>query len=392
MIMKKISITISCLVLAFVILPKCLLAQPGEGIKWGNWKLHPFAGVQEQFDSNIFLDPVGEKKDWITSFSGGFEGEGIIAGDTSVSAGYWLLYNMFANFTKQSALNQYANAAISHDFTNFTLDVDDEFQHVFDRPDTETTQRVLWDLNNLGAKLSAEYNRFGWSAEYRDIMYNYETDGWQGESRWENDVNLDFSYRIYTKTYVFTEFNYGNIDYVKKVNSDANFFQGLVGVRGKLTQKLTGTVKAGWQYRAYVRQTQKDYDSPVTMAGLLEQFTDRDTLNIDWARIPYESLYSGTNFYVDNSIALKYRHKFTDKLAGDLGGLYRLSQYPTSTSVGGTWKKRYDNTWSVGGGMEYDIQKWLVFNTRYDFIQRKSNFGAFDYNDNLATVSVKARY
>jgi hypothetical protein len=390
---KLYSLGFSLLVLAVVILlAQNVFAQPGEGIKYRNWKLHPVASIQEQFDSNIFQEKTSVNKDWITTFRGGFRGEGIVMADTAVSAGYLAEYNLFANYPKQSALNQYANAAINHEFKDITFNVDDEYQHLFSRPDSETTQRVLWNLNNLGFKASAEYNRFGWSAEYRPIYYNYQTEGWQGENRWENDANVVLSYRVYTKTYVFTEINYGNIDYVKKLNSDANFIQGLFGVRGKLTAKLTGTVKAGWQYRGYTRGGVKDYDSPVTMAGLLEEFSDRDKLEINWIRSPYESLYTGTNYYVDNSMALKHTHKFTHKLSGNLGGLYRLSQYPTETLDGGTWKKRLDNTWQVGAGIDYAVQKWLTATARYDFIQRKSNFSSFDYNDNLATVSLNAAY
>jgi len=259
------------IVVIALVMAQCVFAQPGEGIKYGNWKIHPIGKVQEQFDSNIYQEPDSTNKDWITTFDAGFQGEGIVLGDTSVKAGYLAEYNLFANYSKQSALNQYANAAVERDFKDITFKVDDFFQHTYSRPDEETTQRVLWNKNDLGFKASAEYNRFGWSAEYRPIYYNYQTDGWQGENRWENDANLVLSYRVYTKTYVFTEFNYGNIDYVKKTNSDANFFQGLIGVRGRLTAKLTGTVKAGWQYRGYTRETMKDYDSPVTMAGLLEE-------------------------------------------------------------------------------------------------------------------------
>lgn len=375
-----------------ILLAQAAYAQPGEGIKAGNWKVHPFAGTKETYDSNIFQEPTSEKHDWITTFLAGFDLEGLFAGD-AVRGGYSAEYNLFANYSKESALNQYADAMIKHIFKNdILLTVDDDFQHSFSRPDTETTQRVSWNRNNLGAKLSADYNRFGWSAEYRDVMYNYQTDGWEFENRWDNIVNLALSYRVYTKTYIFTEFNYGNIDYVKKYNSDGNYFQSLVGIRGKITPKLTGTMKVGWQYRNYTRDTMNNYNSPVTMAGLIEQFTSRDTLAIDWIRSPYESLYTGSNYFVDNSIKLNYKHKFTDKVAGNLGGLYRLSQYPSDTLESGTWKKRLDNTWSVGAGIEYDMQKWLVWKAGYDFSQRQSNFGNFDYNDNLASVSVKAMY
>ena len=218
------------------------------------------------------------------------------------------------------------------------------------------------------------------------------TEGYAYEDRNDNTLNGILTYRIAAKTYVLGEFDYGNVSYVKKINSDANWYQGLVGVRGKLSAKLTGEAKIGWQYRDYTRPSENDYDSLVTMAGLLAEFSDRDTLGIKWIRSPYESLYQGTNYYIDNSLDLTYRHKFTHKVTGFVNGLYRISQYPEETVEGGTWKKRLDNTWNAGAGVEYAMQKWLVWTADYKFLQRKSNFGNYDYNDNLVTVGGKATF
>lgn len=396
--MKRVYVFAIIALAACIAIPQAAAAAEwptGEGIRLSDDTrsvIHPIAGVQEQFDSNVFLDPDGEKKDWITSLTGGFKLEAPLS-DNMFRAGYILTYNAFANYQKQSSLNHWANVGMDVPLKYFTISADDTFRRVYDRPDTEFTQRLLRNLNNVDVKVisqESEYSRLGYEIYYDNALINYVTEGYQYEDRWDNTVNGILTYRIAAKTYLLTEFDYGNVSYIKKVNSDANWFQGLVGIRGKLTQKLTGEAKVGWQYRHYTRETEKDYDSPVTMAGLLEEFTDRDTLGIKWIRTPYESLYQGTNYYVDNSIDLQYRHKFNPKLTGILGGLYRLSQYPESTVEGGTWKKRLDNTWNAGAGIEYQMQKWLTWTADYKFIQRKSNFGNYDYDDNLVTVGGKA--
>lgn len=367
----------------------------GEGVRLSEDTravIHPILGVREQFDSNVFLDAVGERKDWITTLTGGFKLEAPLS-DNTLRAGYILDYNNFANFYKQSSLNHWANMGMDVPLKDMTWSVDDTYRRVFDRPDTEFTQRLLRNLNNFRVQVVSnenEYSRLGYEIRYDNDLINYVTSGYQYEDRWDNTARGILTYRIAAKTHLLGEFDYGNISYVKKTNSDVNWYQGLAGIRGKLTQKLTGEVKAGWQFRNYTRPSENNFDSVVTMAGLYEEFTERDTLNAQWIRTPYESLYQGTNYYIDNSLELRYRHKFTEKVTGLLGGLYRISQYPEETVEGGTWKKRLDNTWNAGAGVEYAMQKWLTWTLDYKFLQRKSNFGNFDYNDNLVTVSGKA--
>ncbi len=393
-----ITLIVSCAVCAA--LPQAAYAiewPKGEGIRLGDDNravIHPIAGVKEQFDSNVFLDATGEKKEWITTLTGGFKLVAPMA-DNTLRAGYILDYNIFANYHKQSSLNHWANIGIDVPWRDVVWSLDDTFRRVYDRPDTEFTQRLLRYINNVDAKVvsvESEYSRLGYEIYYDNQLIDYVTEGFQGEDRRDNTVNGILRYRLGAKTWVLGEFDYGNVSYVKKVNSDSNWYQGLVGVRGKLAAKLTGEAKIGWQYRDYVRDNENDFDSLVTMAGLLGEFTERDTLGIKWIRSPYESLYSGTNYYIDNSIDLQYRHKFNHKVTGILGGLYRLSQYPEETAEGGTWKKRLDNTWNAGAGLEYQMQKWLLWSVDYKFLQRKSNFGNYDYNDNLVTVSGKATF
>ncbi len=367
-------------------------AQPGEGIKCGQGTIHLIGKAQEQYDSNVFLDPSGAKDDWVTTLSPGMTLEWPFAGDNLLRAGYIADFLMYGTYTKQNAINHTVNAGVDVQMKDVKISVDDVFRHVYDRPDTEFTQRLTRDINNLGVKAAAEYNRLGYELGYNNIYTYYETEGYQYENRFDNLINGIITYRIYTKTKLLFEFDYGNINYVKKVNSDSSSYQGLIGIRGELTAKCTGEVKAGWQYRDYTRATENDFDSLVTMAGLQEDFTERDILKINWLRSPFESLYTGTNYYIMNMLNGSYIHKFTDKFSANIGGGYQLAQYPTETTEAAITQKRLDSTWSVGAGVEYTPKKWIVCKAGYEFRQRDSNFGIYSWDENLATASVNVVY
>jgi hypothetical protein len=238
----------------------------------------------------------------------------------------------------------------------------------------------------------AEYNRLGYEIFYKNTITRYITDGYENEDKNENFINAIGTYRIFTKTKLLAEFDYGNIAYIKTFNSDANFYQGLVGIRGKLTEKCTAEIKGGWQYRDYTRATTKDYDGLVTTASIQEDFTENDILKITWLRTPFESLYTGTNYYVANNVTGMYIHKFTEKFSANVNTSYQLSTYPTETTEDSETRKRQDSTWSIGAGVEYAMQKWAICRAGYEFRQRLSNFDKFEFNDNLVTASLHLMY
>ena len=82
---------------------------------------------------------------------------------------------------------------------------------------------------------------------------------------------------------------------------------------------------------------------------------------------------------------VKYNHKFTDKVTAGVKGAYQLNQYPTSTTVNGENGKRYDNFYTLGTYLRYDIRKWISVEARYDYKQKVSKFDIYNYLDNLVT-------
>jgi len=104
-------------------------------------------------------------------------------------------------------------------------------------------------------------------------------------------------------------------------------------------------------------------------------------------RAIYESTFQNLNYYNVNYVGLDYRHYFNKKLLASAFGYYQINLYPSSATVGGVNDKRYDQFFGGGAEIRYDIRKWISVKARYDYKQRKSRFGTFNYIDNLVTLT-----
>jgi opacity protein-like surface antigen len=65
-----------------------------------------------------------------------------------------------------------------------------------------------------------------------------------------------------------------------------------------------------------------------------------------------------------------------------------LNKYPVSATVGSQTAKRTDTLLGAGGGVTYTFTRWLSVRANYQFSRRDSNFGIFDFNDNVAFISI----
>lgn len=363
-----------------------------KGIELGPVKVHPSIKIEEQYDDNIFLDPGNEKDDFITTVTPGL-GLELPFSDNIFKLDYKASIVTFADYhSSQDSINHYLNGKLELNFRDFGLTFEDKFEDKFARPDTELTPRISIEKNTAKANAAVELNRLGFELGYSNILYNYKSSGYENEDRDENVFTLIGSYRFLPKTSVLLEFDYGKVDYDTEVNSDADYYQAMLGLRGKLTAKSVAEIKVGYQNRDYEKSGESDFDSVVTAASIVEEFTPFDTLRLDFLRNPYESQYKVNNYYTLSSVSAAYTHKFTKKFSGNLSTSYQLNDYPRQTTEGSETKKRNDDFWSLGGGIDYEIQRWLSCGLKYEYKQRESNFDTFDYKNNLVTLTASITY
>jgi polysaccharide biosynthesis protein VpsM len=362
-----------------------------KGIKLGPVIVHPSLAVKEQYDDNVFWTPSNKKHDFITTVTPGM-GLELPFSDNKLKFDYKADIARFADNDSQNAVNHYVNGLLELNFRDVVFNCGDRFEKRFDRPTSEFTNRVKYDRNTAKATAGMTFNRLEFELGYSDLWYDYETPGYSDKDRYEDVVDLIASYRFLPKTSFLLEFDYGHVNYRTDVKSNSDSYQPLVGLRGKLTAKSTAEIKVGYQARNYKRDGEPDFNSVVTMAGIIEEFTPSNTLTLNFLRKPYESQYSANNYYTLTSPSAMYVHKFTNKFSTKLSGSYQLNAYPRETTENAVTKNRKDNFWSVGTGITYDIKKWLSCGLDYEYKRRDSNFDNFDYKDNLVTLSAAAAF
>ena len=75
-----------------------------------------------------------------------------------------------------------------------------------------------------------------------------------------------------------------------------------------------------------------------------------------------------------------------------MNGLYQINSYPRESTEGTETKKRKDKYYSLGAGLRYYMKEWLTLTLEAEHIARDSNFGIYDYDENLITASARAEF
>jgi hypothetical protein len=351
--------------------PKQTFEAGNGNLRLGPVRVHPFLSVGEMFDSNVFLQPTDTQSDFITVISPGFI-LNLPLGRHQVSVGY------------RGGLSWY---------------LQDEVQRTNERPNTQFDPLIeRWQ--NDGAT-GTEYkfaDRWAASLNYLNILYAYENqpplpDGtlqnYGSElNRVEQYASVDLYYLVAPKTSLLAEYTYIPINYANDTTAETrnNYSNvGRVGVRGRITSKITALAKVGYQAKVFNNPGQDGYDGPVANLSVVYQPTDWTQLTLLFDRETQEAsfLQQGDDFYVWTGGSLLLEHVFTPKLRAFVLGAIGNADYGRS--------QRNDDLYEGSVGIRYQIQDYLAVSGQYLYEQRVSANTPgydFDYTDNRVFVRV----
>jgi hypothetical protein len=364
-----------------------------EEIIMGPLRVKPSIRIQERYEDNIFLEPTDKKSDYITTIAPSI-GLELPFGAYRASLAYTLNDVNFSNYPSQNSYNHEVTAFLGRNFTNFKFTAEDDFQDTRDLVDPELTTRIRRLRNDVGANVSTDLHRVNLDVGFRNILDDYKESAWQQDDRYENIFAITGKYRVLPKTSLLLEYNLGEIRY-RYYTSDhpnANYNQGFVGIEGNLTSRCLGVIKVGYQERNYNRSGVPNFYGLVATVSVTEKFTARDIGKLAFLRSAVESIYSINNYYEANRLVAEYGHDFTKRFSGRLTTAYQFNTYPYETTEEGETRRRKDTLWTAGILLNYKLRKWLSFEAGYLYDCRNSNFGVFDYGDNISTISVTAEF
>jgi putative beta-barrel porin BBP2 len=362
--------------------------------------VHPFLAVGELFDSNVFLQPTDTQSDFVTVIS-----PGAILNLPVTQHQFTLAYRadilQFARLTQENTVNQTGQfRGEGHYGSGWSWYLDDQALRTTERPNTEFDALIPRTQNN-GA-LGVEYrfaDRWAAGANYLNVYYDYDnlpptSDGTPQDygtelNRIEQYASPVLFYLLQPKTTLLAEFTYGDISYINDVTAsirnNVNYF-GRVGVRGRITSKITTTAKLGYQAKNFSNPNQKDFDGFVATGQIDYQPSDWTLITFLFDRSTQEASYivQGDDFYINDSFTLALDHVFksNEKLRGFVSATYANATYVVSS--------RNDNFYAVTTAATYQIQDWLGVSLQYLFAVRDSSGTPFDfdYTDNRVFLRV----
>jgi len=364
--------------------------EAGKGnLRLGPVRIHPFFALGELFDSNVFLQPTDTQSDFITVISPGLI-LNLPVKQHQFTLGYRADILEFARLTQENTVNHTGQfRAEAHYAGGWSWYVEDQPLRTTERPNTEFDPLIERTQNN-GA-LGTEYrlaDRWAVGADYLNVYYDYDNfpppeDYGTQLNRIEQYGSGDLYYLLQPKTALIGEFTYGDIAYINDgtatVRNNVNYF-GRVGIRGRVTSKLTTTAKLGYQAKLFDNPTQKDFDGFVATGEIDYQPTDWTLLTLLFDRSTQEASYlvEGDDFYINNSVTLTVEHvlKSNEKVRGFVSATYANADYVVSP--------RNDNFYAASTALSYQIQDWVGVSLQYLFARRDSTGTPFDfdYTDN----------
>jgi hypothetical protein len=248
-----------------------------------------------------------------------------------------------------------------------------------DRTSIDDSYTLSYDL---GDKTSIYARGTHILTDYEDGVPLYDIETWTATG--------GFAYRAFPKTVFFGELYYGQTftnpnEPTLPINPRLDFLGGYLGARGNFTEKLSGTVKVGYESRQFADGTSAPSD-PVVDLSLTQRFTEKTALSLTYSRQNNVSVQFSRQTYTADIVGLQFSQYFgpSRKWQATAAASYALYGYEVAGTTSST--VRYDY-FQGSLNLAYQIQKWLTANLAYNYDQViGESQSQIDYTVNRVTL------
>ncbi|MCX5641817.1 MAG: outer membrane beta-barrel protein [Candidatus Omnitrophica bacterium] len=340
-------------------------------IHYGQIQIDPYFNLRQEYRSNIYLTADNETDDFITFFTPGVRfylpnpnGDAELDYHADLLS-YW---DDDKNNTQRQFLNFKGDWQIGKQY-NFLLE--DMFESTDDPATSELTSRESRIRNRFNTAFSWQGRRTGVEGGFTSIRDDYELSNQL--DRIENFFTVIGSYRIFPKTNGIIQYRYGEIKYDEKtLKRDSSYHEVTAGASGTFSPRVTGELRAGFQWRDYEDILKKDFNGAVIYASITHQLNPRVQTTVALEKGVQEATFAASNYYNYIRFGLNYRHMMGRKQILKAGIGYERDDFPQAT--------RADNIWDLILGWDYNIQPWITTGIGYRFRNRESSFVPVDYD------------
>ncbi|MHB8522564.1 MAG: outer membrane beta-barrel protein [Limisphaerales bacterium] len=210
---------------------------------------------------------------------------------------------------------------------------------------------------------------------------------------------LGFSAQLLPKTSFFGELYYGQTA-VRPNSPDrvafpdgpyADITGGFIGVLGHFTEKLSGSVKAGYEVQSFSDNSPGE-SAPVVEAALSQRFSEKTSLSLIYTRHAFVSVQQIAIGFTSDSVGLKLDQVIgeTGRLAASLAVNYQAFEYENT----GVFALRHDDFYRASANLNYKFNLWMTGSLGYEFEKFDSNYlpSLIDYHANRVTLRLIVGY
>ena len=395
----------SLVLLAFLLAPFFALAiEPADipgNIHVGQLDIHPSLSVKEEYNDNIYNEDKGETGSAITTISPG------IAFQLPLQK-HLLNMDCRAEFIEPSRHqnyqtdNYFANIMLDLDFNRLNIQIGDNWKRDSVAPDNEEDIRNDYYQNRFfldtSYKLADRYKIKGfYRNELRDFNSFHKPGQWDPEldDYTKNEFGFNLFYRFLPLTSALVEYGYTNINNkdMGLPSTDSDTQRLWLGLTWEATSKITGEIKGGYTYRNYEAGID-DFDGFGMKGDLTYNFTSYTTFGLRGFRKPVdtsvtqeEAVY-GT-YYVSTGGTLSVDHKLTHKITASADVSYRNDNYEEKGIYN---KRRDDDRYGIGVGVNYQVQDWLGCKVSYSYVDNDSNVDVEEYQTNIIAGKISLTF
>ena len=386
---------------------------PGDGLKVGPVKFHPFLGVAEVWTDNVFRRNKGRlganrvkarQSDFLTTIAPGVQAILPFGGKHSFLLDYRAAQFLYSKFSGNNALTQDGIAHITLDFPGgLRIDVDHNFVSGFDargaEVDSQQADITKWNSNTFRTTAQFVGNKIGVRGGVRYTQLDYRNNG---QDRPRDRKNAAANFTVFVPTSVTTSALLGvfvsDQDFDKNNQVD-NFAYGVfTGFRLAPSRQLSGEINVGYTIlnfdrapegrSAEIMELQRQglslggkQQKALFVNGLLRW---RPTSRLNFIFRPFrliqQSAVFNTSTFTQTGGVFRARQRIKDRffISGSLG--YSNNDFEEGRS---------DSRYSLRTALDYRTVKWLGFRLAYIFQRRFSNQTNFRFYSNTISLSIQ---
>lgn len=374
-------------------------------LKVGDIDVHPHLGTSFTYDDNITINGNNPQGDFYALVTPGVQfqyekGGNAISLDYTAGIERFFRLSGFDTVDHQVALVSSFEISEKLRFTvsqGFSRSMGGELRDQVGIPVNQIGERVPGtrsQIQNFTTAIGAEYElsqKTALGLNFAMSFTDYVEPALFGNNSY--DVKIPFYYHLTGKTDLFIDANAG----ATSMDAGANqIYEGFgVGARTRLTGKIMGSVRVGYQHRDY-STTISSVDTVVASANLDWAIGPRTSMMASVNRNVNPSAAAINNYYESTALDLTVRQRvWHDKITLSAGGGYERDDYgePFATFTGsGVSSDRSDDYYYLRVGCDYAIRRWWTAGANYRFRSNVSSLSSYEFDNNLVSIYTRVSF